>query len=383
MKEKTLSKINSVIIILLFGISIFVPFLVGILETDTEISKIEKRKLVQLPEIPKTIEEINKFPQLFDKYYADHFGLRYLFTEYYKLVKYNFGDSPSKDVTIGKNGWLFLGSIKSNKHNDPMGNARNVNLFSQPELKRFAKHLMNLKTWLNEQGIEYIFIIAPNKYTIYFEQLPDYISKVNKRSAMEQLIDYLKKYTTVSVVDLRKPLLKEKDKYQIYFKTDTHWNHYAANIAQYEIMLEIAKLFPDKIQPELKKLKKTMIRGGDLSNFIGGHIFTDPFPQPKPIFNQTCELIKYPKDAKGVATYTLVCENKKLNAIIFRDSFFGALIPYFARKFNRSTYISKKLNYSSLSKYIKLEQPDIVIEELIERKLPYLPNNIEFMHYAK
>ncbi len=380
MKEKTLSKINSVIIILLFGISIFVPFLIGILENDKAISEIEKRKLTQLPEFPKTIKDINKFPKLFDKYYADHFGLRYLFTEYYKSVKYSIGDSsPSDDVTIGENGWLFLGSIKSgyNRYNDPMGDVRNINLFSQVELKKFAKHMVKLNTWLNKQGIKYVFVIAPNKHTIYFDQLPNNISKVNEKSAMDQLIDYLTKHTNVSVIDLRKALLKEKDNHQIYFKTDSHWNHYAANIAQYEIMLEIAKIFPGKINPELQKLHVRTRKGGDLSSFIGVNNLQEPFPYP--VFKPTCHLTKHPKTANETITNTFTCNNQKLNTIIFRDSFFQALQPYFVRKFNRSTYIWGKLNYPSLKKYIELEQPDIVIEEIVERKLPYLPSDIEFI----
>ncbi|MFK5970230.1 MAG: hypothetical protein QM487_08960 [Candidatus Marithrix sp.] len=378
MKEQIWYKLNNLIIILLFGASIFIPFFVGILETDTEISKIEKRKLVQLPKIPKTMEEINKFPQLFDKYYADHFGLRYLFTEYYKLVKYHINDSPSKDVTIGKNGWLFLGSKTGyNRYDDPIGDVRNVNLFSQSELKQFAEHMKKLNSWLNKKGIKYMFVIAPNKHTIYFDQLPNYITKVNEKSATDQLIEYLNKYTNILIVDLRKPLLKEKDKQQIYFKTDTHWNHYAVNIAQYEIMLEIAKTFPDKIKPELQKLKVRMRKGGDLSNFIGINNLQEPSPYP--VFKPTCHLTKHPKQANEIITHTFMCKNQKLNAIIFRDSFFEALQPYFVRKFKRSTYIWGKLDYTSLKKYIELEQPDIVIEEIVERNLPYLPKIIEFM----
>jgi len=372
----------SLIIILLFCASIFIPFLLGILETDAAISELEKRKLAQLPEFPKTIADINEFPQLFDKYYADHFGLRYLFTEYYKLVKYNISDSPSRDVTIGKNGWLFLGSIKNNyKYDDPIGDARNITLFSQPGLKKFANHMEQLNSWLNWRGIKYIFVIAPNKHTIYFEQLPDYISKVNEKSATDQLVEYLEKYTNISVVDLRKPLLKEKDKHQIYFKTDSHWNHYATNVAQYEIMLEIEKLFPSKIKPELQKLQVKMRKGGDLSGFIGINDSQEPFPYP--IFRHTCNLTKHPKTDDETTTHFFMCKNNKLNAIIFRDSFFKALQPYFARKFNRSTYIWGQLDYASLKKHIEIEQPDIVIEEIVERKLPYLPKDIEFKHYVK
>jgi hypothetical protein len=381
MKERILYKLNSIIIILIFCTAIFIPLSIGIFVKDKAISQLEKRKLSQLPEIPKTIKDIKAFPQLFNNYYSDHFGLREWFSKYAYKLKAKYSMSPSKDVTIGKNGWLFLGSIKKgyNRYEDPIGDVMNLNLYSQQELKQFAKYIVGLNAWLNEKGIKYIFVIAPNKHTIYFDQLPDYISKLNDRSATDQLIEYLKKHTDVPVVDLRNKLIKAKEKHQLYYKNDTHWNHYAANIAQYEIMKEIEKLFPNQIQPEMKKLRDGIRSGGDLASFIGIHGVKEH--NPEPIFEQTCIPTRHPHDAKDRATHTLICDDQKLNAVIFRDSFFVALQPYFSRKFKRSTYILGKLNYSSLIKYIELEKPDIIIEEWVERLLPHVPNDHNYIVY--
>jgi hypothetical protein len=74
----------------------------------------------------------------------------------------------------------------------------------------------------------------------------------------------------------------------------------------------------------------------------------------------------------------MVCDTQKLNAVIFRDSFFSALQPYFSRYFNRSTYIWEAMNYTSLVKYVEQEQPDIVIDEMIERGYPYVPDSTNF-----
>ena len=107
MKEKFLYKLDRFIVSLLFTIAIFIPLIIGFFENDKVISEVEKRTLSQLPEVPQTSEEIKAFPQVFEKYYTDHFGLRELFINYYNLVKYRLADSPSEDVTIGKNGWLL------------------------------------------------------------------------------------------------------------------------------------------------------------------------------------------------------------------------------------------------------------------------------------
>ncbi len=373
MEDKFSYRLNNYIVAFLFVLAIYVPLVIGVIEKDKIISKNERRELAPLPKIPKTINDVWNFPKRFEKYYSDHFGFRDWLVRTYSRVKYNLNDSPSKDVTIGKNGWMFLGSVKKgyNGYDAPMGDVRNVNLYTQPELKKLAQHFIKLKAWLNERDIEYIFVIAPNKHSIYFEQLPDYISKINNQSTTDQFVEYMAEHTDLTVVDLISDLIKEKKNHQLYYKTDTHWNHFGANIAQYKIMEEIEKLFPGQINPERIKLKMSTRNGGDLARLTG--IGTQEYKEqnPLPVFNKTCIPTKQPKNAKHREPHTMICKNQKLNALIFRDSFFIALQPYFSRKFNRSTYVWQKANYKSLKKYIELDKPDIVIEEWVERRLPF------------
>lgn len=222
-----------------------------------------------------------------------------------------------------------------------------------------------------------IYVIAPNKHTLYFEFLPSYITKKNKQSATDQLVNYLNHHTDVNVVDLRSPLFDEKTRHPVYYKTDTHWNQYGANRAQFEIMTKIQTIFPDKIMPFLldkQHFNVSVSTGGDLVSLANIDNVKEDVPEP--IFDNMCEPITTKKltQEHETETFTAVCENQQLNAVIFRDSFFSAMYPYFARKFNRSTYIWEKMNFDSLQKYIEQEQPDIVIDEIAERTLPYIPS---------
>jgi len=372
MEKHIALRLNNHVITLVFCLAIFIPFFTSLFQTDKKISITEQRTLHKKPELPMTMEQIKSFPALFNDYYSDHFGFRDRFNKHYKFLKYTIGDSPSDDVTIGKNGWLFLGSIKKgySGYSDPMGDARNVNLFSQTELEQFTTRINSLDHWMAAKGLKYIFVLAPNKHTVYFEQLPDYISKVNKYSAADQLINHLKKHSRVPVIDLRQKLINARQKHPLYYKTDTHWNSYAANIAQYEIMVEVEKLFPGKITPELQDIEESVLKGGDLARFIGIDFFE---LYPEPVFKDSCKPRKLPPDGSDKTVVTFICDTQKLKTIIFGDSFSYALRPYFSRKFNRCTFIEKKLNYSSLKKQMALEKPDIIIEEWVERELPCLP----------
>jgi len=186
MKSKKLYKFDKVLLSIFFCLLIYIPFAMGIIEEDKTASSVEKRNLTKLPLWPQSFKEIIEYPPLFNSYYSDHFGLRELFTKnYFKIVNKIGGKTSFDDVTVGQNGWLFLGNIKKGYqgYNDPIGDAINVNLFSPKELIKFAESIMTLKNWLNKQGIKYIYVIAPNKHTIYFEQLPKYIKKKNNKSA--------------------------------------------------------------------------------------------------------------------------------------------------------------------------------------------------------
>jgi len=377
MNHRATYKHNNTILSVIFGLIIFLPLIIGIIQNDKISSQIEKRNLTKFPAIPQNFSDLNKFPGAFNQYYADHFGLRELFTKaYFKIISKINSSSTSDDVTFGQDGWMFLGSIRPGytRHDDPMGDVTNVNLYSDDELKTFAESITQVKDWLAKKGIAYVYIIAPNKHTVYFDKLPEYISKKNKRSATDQLINYLKSHTEVDVIDLRGVLIEAKKSHQLYYKTDTHWNFVAANIAQFEIMKSIEKMFPDEISASLlppSQFKPASFNEGDLVGFAKIEKIVEADPQP--VFDNTCEQAEKPGDSNFSLSFITECQDQHLKALIFRDSFFEALQPYFSRKFKLATYIPERVNFKALNKYIAINKPDIVIEEVVERRLPYLP----------
>ena len=377
MTKNTQHHIYSIVVIIMFLGVIFTPFIGWIIFKDKTISTVEKRTLSKLPNFPKTKNSLTKYPKLFDTYFSDHFGFRDEIIDKYYLLKTKFDKNAiSQDVTFGKDGWMFLGGIKKNysRYENPMGDAMNIDLYQPTQLTEFANYINKVSSYLNDKNITYIFIIAPNKHTIYFDKLPPYIKKQNNVSSTDQLVTYLNKHTNVKIIDLRKALLKHKNEQQLYYKTDTHWNYLGANFAQYEISKILAKIFPNKIKPYLYKKDEFKLYkkpGGDLAIFSKQkNIIENDY---RPIFKQS-KMIKYPSTVGIRQTFTSYNKNGQLNALIFRDSFFTALVPYMERRFRYSTYIWEKLSFKKLKKYITKRKPNIVIEEWVERSFPYVPH---------
>jgi len=370
---------NPTILIIIFGFIIYTPLILGVIEKDKTTSQIEKRNLATLPKHPTNALEAHDFPTAFNAYYADHFGLRELFTKtYFKVINKINGQSSSDHVTFGADDWMFLGSIKPGytHYGDPMGDVTNINLYTSSELKEFAQAITKKKNWLHARNIAYVYIIAPNKHTIYFDKLPSYILKKNPYSAMDQLINYLTNNTDITIIDVREALSNAKKHQQLYYKTDTHWNYHGANIAQFEILKKIEKMFPERISAT--KLKPTQFKpfeknDGDLARFANLSPIVER--DPRPIFNSQCTKTLSKTDSHEQHIFSTHCQSQTLNALIFRDSFFTALQPYFSEKFKNATFVAERINLKLLKKYIKIKKPDIVIDEIVERTLPYLPKN--------
>lgn len=383
MPVKILHKLDSIVITLIFCVSIFTPFTYSFIDDDKKVSIIEKRKLAPIPDTPYNGKDISDYPQKFNAYYADQFGFREWFYQIYNHLMLKIDRaSVSSDVTFGKDGWMFLGTLKPgyNKYGDPMRDAINASQYSDNQLEQFSTSIVATRDWLNDRGIEYLYVIAPNKHTIYFENIPSYIKKLNEKSATDQLLEHLRKHTDIRVLDLRQSFMDQKNTKQLFYKTDTHWNHNGANIAQHEIMKEVESIFPGKIQPyklDDSEYVTTTKTDGDLATFANLDNVSEE--SLKPDFRQTCTPTKEPANAKWNVPFTTSCEGQELTAVIFRDSFFSYLEPYFARKFNRSTYIWKGLNRSDLEKFVSQENPDIVIESIVERILPEVMPTPEFI----
>ena len=204
------TRLSNALAVFGFCLTVFIPFIFGFVQSDLEISTSENRKLAIFPQAPQSVAEIQAYPEALAGYYSDHFGFRDFLVGQYKNLKFALGDSTSENLTLGKDGWMFLGNTNEayKKHGDPFGDVRNKNVYSEKELDAFANNISAFKDWLKERGVEYVFVIAPNKHTIYFDKLPDYVKRVDKHSATDQLVEHLTKNTDVEIVDLRAALLE-------------------------------------------------------------------------------------------------------------------------------------------------------------------------------
>lgn len=134
----------------------------------------------------------------------------------------------STQVLPGKDHWLFYKS-ENETEGHPIWDYMGINRYTQEELTQTAENLTAARDYFESTyGIPFHIVIVPNKELIYSEEMPDTIVRLNDVSRGEQLDDYLKQNTDLSCLYLRDALLEAKKQRQVYYATDTHWNHIGA-----------------------------------------------------------------------------------------------------------------------------------------------------------
>lgn len=362
------NRLSDYMVGIIFLLAVSIPLAGSIMIPDKKASRVEKRALVSAPELPGSKKEFRRYPDKFNTYYEDQFGYRDKLLKIFYRLKFMIGDSASSQVIFGKDGWMFF---RGPDDLDLINVTRNHRVLTEQELQQHARSLQAKHDWLDERGITYIFVIAPNKHSIYPEHLPDYIYRVNDRSLTDYFVDYVREHTNVTVLDLRTPLLEAKytDR-PLYYRTDTHWNYSGANVGQHEIARTLAPLFPGRITPRLHDTSlftRSIEPGGDLSELLDLsddtqeiHL-TPTFPDcPQAMLSKRMSNRKY---------FSTDCDSSGLNILVFRDSFFRWLQPYLSQYANRATFIWNRMNPAQYEQAMEVINPDVVIEAWAERAL--------------
>ena len=346
--------------IFLFAISI------PLITTTTDNNVSENRVLASFPQF-STLGKINtNFPAEFENWFNDHYGFRNTLVRYNSILHAKILKlSPSDKVLIGKNEWLFY----TNKNDSiSISDFQNANLYSELQLETINRNLKEQQEWCEKQGTKFYIMVAPNKSTIYGEYYPDGIYKECSISKLDQVIDYVSKHSDVMIIDVRDELFSAKNKNQLYYKTDTHWNKYGAYYGYLAIMQQINKDYPNAKADDLDQfmIKKESRLGGDLAGMLN---LKNDYNDIEFLFERNSgDQFKYVSQS-NTTIITEINNTQLPRAVMFRDSFSSAVVPFLSNHFSRITYYwQPTIN----PKLIIDENPNMVIYELVERYLDVL-----------
>ncbi len=277
------------------------------------------------------------------------------------------GVSPLPTVLAGRDGWWYYAD------DGALEDAGNTPPFSAAELDHWRTTLQRTADWLAARGIAYVFVVAPGKPAIYPEYLPAALHRRAGPSRADQLVAMLRARTTVPVVDLAPALLAARTHARIYHRTDSHWNDLGAAIAYREILTAVRAQAPDvpaAAPAEAFRVDSREVPGLDLAEMTG---LTDLIVERDltlvPRAPRRARVIEpanpLPQFADG-RLVTAIDDATLPRAVIYRDSFGSALVPFLAEHFSRAVFLWE---YDVMPATVRAERPRVVIQEWAGRRL--------------
>ena len=359
--SSTLQGRINVVLIALFMTFLWLPGLDSVFHFDWTPPRSENRAMASFPKLQSGWHGLQTYVAGLEAYFNDHFGCRKCLVQWNNKLRWSlFKDRSNGSALAGKDGWLFTTDSQMIDHYS--GRLQ----FTPEQLHDWQRLLEKRRDWLARRGIAYVFVVAPDKQTIYPEELPDWVTKIRPQTKLDQFYAYMRAHSTVPVLDLREVIRNGKKTCPTYFQTDTHWNFFGGFLAYQELMRTLAKQRTglEPLPFSSFTLTNQLRPGMDLATILGLSMAESNtyllLPKPElPQFTVKLAPPDHPKDPK----YTINSQAKG-RVVIFQDSFALAWISFLAYNFNQVTYLwQNDLDFV----WIEREKPDIVVSEMVER----------------
>ena len=329
------------------------------------ISTVENRALAEFPKVFNDDGTVN--PELktgFNNWLNDNIGFRDTLMSLNTKIQYTLFDKiNSSNVILGKNGWLFYQGEGGISINDYQAKT----LYTEKQLKKILKNVTELQKWCDDNGMEFVLMLMPNKEHIYREYMPEGIEEVHEEKNIDLVVDYIRENSDIKVVYPKEELLKAKEKYDVYYKYDTHWNDLGA-YEGYKALMAALNITPLSFE----NIETKEYDSGDLANMAMLSGLTKAYTESFITYDDDVETLY--EDNKGNNTYRkLKYANGQGKIFFMGDSFSDAMRPMISRTFEYSDFVHRDTKiYDEVLK----EKPDIFVYEMVERYVPRLEKSV-------
>ena len=294
-----------------------------------------------------------------EAYMKDHFAFRQHFiTVYDKLLCKVFATSGTDQVIVGKEGWRYYA--------DSAPDFLNIPTMTERQAANAAISLSLMQEYTLMQGARFLFIIAPNKNSIYPQYMPDHYIPAVQEGNLERMRRAMES-CGMRDLDLFESLRASPER--LYHQLDSHWNDQGAALVQQILMRALGMEGTDYSQKPYQTRRNF---SGDLYEML--------YPEGNELDeNQDYGVFTYQVD--GAASpdsirYQTSNPSKEHSLVMFRDSFGNALSPFLAEEFADALF-SRAVPYQM--DLIGQQQADFVILELAERNLKTLSERAPVM----
>lgn len=327
---------------LCFAIATVLFLLAPVLCTNMEpnaISPSENRELAQPAPISKGLSH---FMESLNDAANDRIGFRDGMVRLHGDIVYNGLRSRHARVIAGEDGWLFFG--------DDLPDYTGAN--NQPEtVEHYVQVLKAMDELCASRGSQFVFIVGPNKTSVYHAYMPDYIQKA-ETSLLDALAKRLAEEGVRYIIPTER-LIAESEQVELYHKLDTHWNAYAAKYVMDELVEMLGLPEREFVFSETREKigDLVLLQGLALESVQGESLAVSVEPNPEATFEPVPE-----------TTRRILRNEQGKSFICYCDSFTWDLEGFYSWYFDGLMYATEPLQALP-------EFPQYVIFEVVERNL--------------
>ncbi len=313
----------------------------------------ENRSLAELPSaVTEDGLNISYLSELGD-WFEDHFAFRNELVTGYSLITGKLFDTSAKDSVItGTNNWLY--------YKDSLSDYQGTDLMTDRQLFDAAHTLAMLQNYALANGVDFVFTIAPNKASLYGENMPYYYSSF--RSDENNLSRFLPRLRAEGVhyVDLY-GIFEEREKV-LYHARDSHWNNRGAALAAGVLLDAFGQPHRDYEHADYVTRRDF---SGDLDEMLYPSAVTEEeeyYLDPEPDFT-------YVEEVESNYSPKIYTESGAQGSLVmYRDSFGNALLPFLSENFGQA-YYSRGVPYQLAADLANCSATALIVERA-ERFIP-------------
>lgn len=346
------------------------PFFGWLLDLHVELK--ENRFPAKAPELALSkLMEREFFPQL-ERFFDDHFVFRAWLIKTKSWIDYYVFRTPSSPlVHLGTDGWLYF--------RETLHSYRKDECDARDAMWDLARRLHTLERVLLVSGRQFVFMVAPEKSTIY----PEYVGLPRSRSGCKKsrydfLLEAFADYPVMNFVRLDTILVQAKKEREVYYRTDTHWNSLGSLIASGALLRHLSPSRWMELLPDTKP--STASRIADLAQMLALD-FTVTVEDAETVLYRTPVKVEGRKqlmNRRPRLRYTATSTPKMPllpRAVFYHDSFGAELTKFILGSFEQLDVYWTYDMLETPEAVEDLRSSRIVVVEVVERNLADLTVN--------
>ncbi len=288
---------------------------------------------------------------------------------------------PLRAVAVpGRDGYVFLGDLMEANLAQAVGRR----VYSDAELIAMVAAVRGRQAWLRSRGSALVFAIAPAKWSIYPEKLPEWTDGMGGPHSLDLL---LAAEPELPWVDLRPQLRQGRATADTYSPLNSHWTDFGAYVALAPLYAALQAAAPSVGQLTIPALAGVdVVDQGNEFEALAGITGLNPWTVPR----LSQQLPSYDViDAHGQrihgaqqadldpARFPLRTEcpgaPNDHRLLVLADSSAGNLAPYLATTFTSTMMLHHRIDAPEqapdLIKTVEQYRPDLVLYLVSERNL--------------